>query len=287
VSAHPHEPFDAEEAAIARAYRALPGGEPSPALDARILAHARAANTTRKPRRRPWLFGAGFGAAAAAVMAAGIAWQIGLLDGQFGISTVPSRAPEAAVTGADAEAEVDRIDIEFMRQERRDAALEEPAAPPPMDAPAAAPAPPPALPPPPPAPAVQREQAEEILAEQRLRKPVEAVPEAQMAPQPFPAENAAADTLGAAAGARSADQPDQAATAPASPAATRGAAAKQEATLPPWAEDATLAPDAWLERIRERVHVGDRQGAEHSLRRFVLRHPNRAVPRELQRLLVE
>ena len=74
----------------------------------------------------------------------------------------------------------------------------------------------------------------------------------------------------------------------AAPAAGRRAAGlAKEAALPPWAEDVKLATDAWLERIRDRVQRGDRQGAEHSLRRFVLEHPRQRVPRDLQRLLVE
>ena len=69
--------------------------------------------------------------------------------------------------------------------------------------------------------------------------------------------------------------------------AKRSAQLAKLAGLPPWTEDAVLAPEPWLERVRDRVQAGDRQGAEHSLRRFVLAHPDRPVPRDLQRLLVE
>ena len=57
--------------------------------------------------------------------------------------------------------------------------------------------------------------------------------------------------------------------------------------LPHWREDARLAPDEWLERIRERVRRGDRQSAASSLRRFTLQHPSVPVPDDLTLLLVK
>jgi hypothetical protein len=51
--------------------------------------------------------------------------------------------------------------------------------------------------------------------------------------------------------------------------------------------DATLAPTAWLERIRARVKSGDESGARASLRLFVARHPDHAVPADLRPLLGE
>ena len=104
--------------------------------------------------------------------------------------------------------------------------------------------------------------------------------------------------FGAAAGARAEPAPALSglaepggratnAAAPQDELSARSAKLAKQAGLPPWAEDVALAPEPWLERIRDRVQAGDRQGAEHSLRRFVLAHPDHRVPRDLQRLLVE
>lgn len=76
----PTEAFDDQERELARILRALPAGEPSPALDARILrAAANAAASSRRPHAR-WLASIGgvwgIGAAAAAVLALGVSWQM-------------------------------------------------------------------------------------------------------------------------------------------------------------------------------------------------------------------
>lgn len=62
-------PLDAEEAALAARFASLPGGEPSPALDARVLAHAHAAVRRRPPLLR-------WGGAAAAVLALGVGIRV-------------------------------------------------------------------------------------------------------------------------------------------------------------------------------------------------------------------
>jgi hypothetical protein len=280
------EPFDPDEAEIARAYRALPGGEPSPALDARILAQARSAVATRKRRPRPWFMGAGFGAAAAAVMAAGMAWQLGWIGGIPGASmTVPQERRQdeagAAKPAARRQESVERIEIEYYKVEEKAAQSmpEEAAAAPPARSRKIAPstpAPATATPPAPPAP-------------QPLQDAAPPPPPAAPAPEPFPAESRSAPaTVGGASArseefrreARDDDELDRINV-------TGSRLAKQRSALPPWVEDVQLEPDAWLDRIRERVREGDRQSAENSLRRFVLAHPQRTVPRELQRLLVE
>lgn len=340
MNATPREPFDAEEARLARLYGSLPRGEPSPALDARILAQARAAVAANAPaKRRPWFLGAGLGTAAAAVFAAGIAWQLGAFKADRGLSSVPEQQPAV-------EEELDRVDIEFVKQEqkREDAAkppvtLEPQAAgearkqaaadrfaekersaapsPFPAEAPAAVAAPPP------PAPAV----ATEAISPEPMQDAVAPQPETAAAAPAAPAptsgpslddlraskdDAADADTESQAVLSRhragrdregAADtrtEPAPAVSGIAAPGRTASNAAAAGAGLgerngqlgkltglPPWAEDAALAPEPWLERIRDRVQAGDRQGAEHSLRRFVLAHPERPVPRDLQRLLVE
>jgi Meckel syndrome type 1 protein len=75
----PIEALDENERELARIVRALPGGDPPPALDARILkAAANAAAGSRRPRSR-WLASTGamwgIGGAAAAVLAFGVSWH--------------------------------------------------------------------------------------------------------------------------------------------------------------------------------------------------------------------
>lgn len=80
----PREPLDADERDLAaRLARVGPFDQPSPALDARILAAAHAAAATRAPRRRwrlrigmPPVLATGVGVAAAAVLALGLVWQL-------------------------------------------------------------------------------------------------------------------------------------------------------------------------------------------------------------------
>lgn len=80
MNSHDHEPLTAEERELARQIRRLgPRGEPSAALDARILSAAHAELSEHPPttatRRRPrWL--PTLGLAASLVMAVGIVWQM-------------------------------------------------------------------------------------------------------------------------------------------------------------------------------------------------------------------
>jgi len=74
------EPLDDQEREFARILRALPGGEPPPALDAAILrAATNAAAASKRPTARILASAGalwGIGSAAAAVLALGVAWQI-------------------------------------------------------------------------------------------------------------------------------------------------------------------------------------------------------------------
>jgi hypothetical protein len=89
----PTEALDEQERDLARIVRALPGGEPSAALDARILkAAGNAAAASRRPHAR-WIASTGalwgIGGAAAAVLALGVSWQL-MYPSQ------PSMRPETA-----------------------------------------------------------------------------------------------------------------------------------------------------------------------------------------------
>ncbi|MBS7455644.1 hypothetical protein [Coralloluteibacterium stylophorae] len=67
--------------------------------------------------------------------------------------------------------------------------------------------------------------------------------------------------------------------------APRPPAAPARAALPPPALDARLAPIDWIARIRTRLADGDRAGATESLRLFHARHPEIALPDDLEPLL--
>lgn len=107
MNRRPLEPLDAEEAALAEQLARLgPHGEPSPRLDARILAAAHDAVTEPlRPRHRSrWPLG--LGVAASALLAVGIAWQLrpvdhSPLDREF--AAADASASAAADTGAAAQ----------------------------------------------------------------------------------------------------------------------------------------------------------------------------------------
>ena len=251
-----HTPLDAEERALADALAGLPAVEPSPELDARILAHAArvhaagntAGSTSRRPRRHRWWLGTGLGTAAAAVLAAGVAWQIGLFDIHLG-SDVPVPLPQAPL--AEPAVMSDTVSVDLKHQSRRAAASTEEAArktesEPAPAAPVQRSAPPPA-PPAPPAPAP--------------------APPPPTTPAPVETRPATARAI-----------PGDAITTSA------GAQAVREIALPPWQQDAHLPPDLWLQRIRERLQHGDQSDARTSLAAFRERHPDIVLPADLAAL---
>ena len=138
------EPLDPQERILADALARQPAIEPPAMLDARVLAQARAALQAQAPARRhprPWWLSATLGTAAAAVLAAGLAWQAGLFDIGYG-SSVPvprSRAPLAESAETRTAVDIDlrhraaqppsRSEAETLREESAAAAL--PSAPPP------------------------------------------------------------------------------------------------------------------------------------------------------------
>ncbi len=279
-----------EERRLADALARMPTAEPPAELDARVHALAAAAVgrepriTRRRPRLLPLWLGTGLGTAAAAVLVVGVAWQAGFFDIEFGSSLpVPrSQGPTVPATPAS-----DTVDV--------DLSLQAPSAPLPAQAPAAlheetaasaakslpplpakpTPAPPsPAATPAPPAapatPPVEPERAATASLRARVIEQHDAP-----APVPLPVETMQ-QGVSAEAARIEFDAPD---------AAVGRAAPASGATLPHWKEDAELAPTAWLERIRERVRMGDRAGAVSSLRLFHARNPSWQVPDDLVRLL--
>ena len=109
----PHEPLTPEERALAQSLSRLgPHGGPSPGLDARILAAARAAVQEAPapggqvpPPRRRWPLG--LGVAASVLLAAGVAWQLRPAYEVPVASEVPAAAPVHAPAGVIDSAEAD------------------------------------------------------------------------------------------------------------------------------------------------------------------------------------
>lgn len=100
MNRRPLEPLDSEERLLADQLARLgPHGEPSSALDARILAAAHDAVATRpSPRRKP-RWPVAMGLAASALLAVGIAWQLRPVDEMR--SAEQTALPEAARIGDD------------------------------------------------------------------------------------------------------------------------------------------------------------------------------------------
>jgi Meckel syndrome type 1 protein len=90
---------------LAAAYRKLPRPEPSPALDAAILAQARAA-LAKPARRTRWP--AWFASAAAVTLAVGLAWQVRKQSEPGQPAPLAPPAPAASAPAAPAEADVAR-----------------------------------------------------------------------------------------------------------------------------------------------------------------------------------
>lgn len=292
----PDQALDEQEREIARILRALPGGEPPPALDASILrAAANAAAGTRRPRAR-WLapLGSfwGVGGAAAAVLALGISWQ--MLDPshrQAGEATAPASVSEDAAADS-------AVVVEFGKQSRE--LPSSAAAPPPparmSDAPVTAPATPrrqrlPGAPTERSAPAIAAAPPPEAFPAAPTAERAEAPPAPAAVPEPAPGM-ASADAV---AGQEFAESRESAADAVAEGdlAAATGAVAdaaqanqsQKSAALAREAQPQT--PGAWLARVR-RLHAADRiEEARASLREFRRQYPDHAIPSDLAPLLRE
>lgn len=287
-------PLQDDEAALARVLHALPAGEPSARVDAAILAAARNAAATQRPARTSRrLPGWAIGTAAAAVLAVGIGLQLqparvsGLPEG------LPVEAPGEPV------------------------ATPLPPPPPAEALPVPPPPPPPAFAEPPAAsmPAPAPEAMDEAAAQARNIESAKARARAVMDQQleKASAEREAAERAQSArleeievTGSRLKAAPPEpvaedapvvetapapvAAAPPAPPAPARAPLARSmdaagaAAPLPPVDEDARLAPEAWLERIRERLRQGDRAGARASLLRLQRAHPALDIPDDLATL---
>ncbi len=312
MSSHPPEPLSTEEHELAqRLVRVGAPGEPSPALDARILAAAHnavAQRSRQQPRRHRWPVV--FGIAASLALAVGIAWQLRPLPqappansettaAMIEIAAADSVQPGAAADSAakalssappepiqSARASLPAANPEEVQAEvtsnQGDAASATAVDEPPVvfDQPQSAdvqsPQPAPSLPPPP-------------------ADAVSASPEFAPAP-PAPATVTPQRDRGESA-ARAAPPQQRALSGAASPA--RSAEAKDASTLdtitatdgseegfderPPTTADSPQVQQAWLQRIRELIAGGESDAARDSLQAFKRRHPGVVLPDDLRR----
>jgi hypothetical protein len=259
-----------EERALARRLAKVgPQGEPSPALDAHILAAAHDAVRPVQPRRKASKWPATMGFAASLAIACGIAWQLRPVpnlprseatQAVLHEEGVEYRAPAPAMSAADvprrqlnmptpppAEVQAPRQRAKIRAATRADEqqkphafAIDSPIV---LDE-AVHPAPPaaPAPPPPPPAPMQAMERAAAASA------PASA---AGVAPQ----------------AARERAEPEF--------------AEPDEEVVPPATTESPAVRDAWLQRIRELVRDGHVDAARESLKAFRNRYPGHAIPDDL------
>ncbi|HEY5971875.1 MAG TPA: hypothetical protein VIT22_07870, partial [Pseudoxanthomonas sp.] len=98
MNTHPNDPLSPEERELAQLMARLgPAGEPSPTLDAKILAAAHSAAAREPARARKPRWPVAIGLAASVVFAVGIAWQLRPIQQ---VTTLP----EASVAYSNAEA---------------------------------------------------------------------------------------------------------------------------------------------------------------------------------------
>lgn len=282
-----HEPLDDAERDLQQRLRALPGGEPPPTLDRRILQAAQDAVAAEHPRHRRWRLAGGsawrIGGAAAAALGLGIGLQaLHQADSPLAVET-PGAPTMQAPRG-----EESRLSVELIARKpsefpatapspaledtaalpARTAAAESSARPPSqqesrsMAAADAAPAPAPPLPPP----------------EAFLDEPVDP-------PATAAAEAGTATGAPAPATALSAPVAKQSAPSAASITAARDLRGYDSRDLGRVRDDQQLPPTEWIARIQRRIDEGDLPGARASLDLLRERHPSQAIPeRLLQRL---
>ncbi|MFL6593776.1 MAG: hypothetical protein ACJ8GK_13855 [Luteimonas sp.] len=264
-----------------RLARVDPHAEPSPTVDARILAAAREAAATTARRRRRWP--TALGLAASLLLAVGVAWRLRPLPERPSPPPSPppraeARAPtqaRAAATGASAtfpaaantrEPPTDTLSGEAPRPDTTreapvaqaqgaDDAMADRTAPLARDA----------------APAMKTAEASRTPAEDSSSQAFGDVaappPPAPPVPPTMPSEPAPAPALGdeaARAASASGDEP--------------------ELDVPPATADAPEVRDAWLQRIQALVEAGDIDSARASLRAFVARYPAYTLPENLRAL---
>lgn len=315
-------PLTPEERALAaRLSRLGPHGEPSPALDARILAAARAGlGAEATPARKQARWPLALGIAASVALAVGLAWQLRPLpdpvayDEAANAVGVAASAPSSVMQAEEAAASApvpSAAPAEPLPREgfrRAPATVRETAAEQARAADTAAdnaasdtrqerayraqPTPPPPPPAPPrvlQAPPVVEPEAG-VAADVIVLEPPPAAPATQAAKAAAPAAPPSPQAMARDAASRR----TQAAAAATEAGSARAAEATAQDTfvdepfgedIPPATADSPSVRDAWLHRIRELQAAGDTEAARASLQEFVRRYPDVPLPEDLRPLL--
>lgn len=259
-----------------RLARLGPRGEPSPQLDARVLAAARAAlDPVPAPPHRSRRWPVALGLAASLVLAVGVAWRLRPLPpgatAELAVPTRPAAQVQTAPPASEpvpAAAAVAQTASDAGASANANASVIEP---PPDAAPRRAAksvaAPPPAL-------------DEQVEVDVPAPAVVLDVPSPAAAPQPPQKTEASQGMADAAASANADDAVDRAATSPAEPETGD----EPLDAMPPATADAPGVRDAWLSRIRALIDSGDIAGGRHSLHAFVERYPDYPLPEDLRAL---
>lgn len=295
----------------ARLARAGGADGPSPALDAAILAAARAATASTGPgetpasadgkvvplRRRTPKWPLGLGLAASLALAVGIGWKVGTSEHGTATPLAAEVADAAAVDAAAMPASDEPMEAVML---------------PPRDDPS--PAPPPPLEtqdPSPPAraqgvdasaiaqgamaapdadPMAPAAEAPAAFAREAAAAPAPMAPPAPAAP-PSPPPPAAAKASTDAAAGNELDRVTVTGTrvrrAEAAGAAAPAMEVEREDAFddaPPVSADSPEVRDAWLKRIRALDAAGKADEARVSLREFMRRHPDAELPEDLRKL---
>lgn len=299
------EPMTPEERAMAaRLARIGPHGEPSPALDARIIGAAYAASGASRPATR---WPALIGLAATLVLAVGVTWQLKPLgdasvDGAVVDRTMNETASERAAETMAAPADMrQRQPLPVQQQaaappESRNATTERAASkagitPAPArnvgTSPAdPAPAPATSAPPAPAAPSVSTPTTSSDNAEPMMRAVQDRA--AMRAEREALSRSAQDDDARSRAMHFRVQRSDAAAASPeAFPADADGMADLAETAEIPVLQDQELEPEDWIARIRLRRDAGDIAGARESLQLLRHEHPQTLVPTDLAPLTRE
>lgn len=295
----PTEPLSPEERAIGeRLARLGPHGEPSPAVDARILAAAHeAARAPAQTKRSAPRWPVALGIAASLTLAIGIAWQLRPMHEATvydeAASARPARSEGVAVPQESAADPAAADQVHAVAVQPRPAVETDTTAAPAASArrasdgsppvpsaatqPARAPTPAPS---PPPEPEVVFEDA--AAADGAIPPPPAAPP---AAPMRAPLPGSAAKAITGQTRTQATERSNEAAAAT---SADQAAQSREDAfaeDVPPATADSPAVREAWLQRIRELQEAGNTVDARASLDEFVHRYPGHPLPDDLRALL--
>jgi len=265
-----------------RLARLGPHAEPSPAMDARILAAARDAATATATHRRP-RWPTLLGLAASLLLAVGLAWRLRPLpERPAPPPSTPARAETRAGApadlGATAPAAIPSAAVASQKL-ATDASANETSQPETART----------------APVANAQRVDDAMSARAAplagdARPAMKTDEASPAGEETPSPQAFSDVA--------APPPPAPPVAPAMPSvpspagvagdeAARAASAsgdEPELDVPPATADAPEVRDAWLQRIQALVDAGDIEGARASLHAFVARYPAYTLPENLRAL---